>query len=363
MTPNQPYKQQWTLSAAGVLRHFYHRLIANYLVRSGKVSSVGSWSEPIILRYERVVSPELISFPLAGSRFVRPQTLRLHLRYLRQHCDVLTLEETLHLASRKAPLERPVVALTFDGGWVETKEVIFPLLKEFNLPATVFLPTAFIGSMNIFWQDKFIAALMALREFKRPMPKFSVLDEKLTAELALIGGNPEEITLEKSSALLHALSVTPAEFRLLTLRELGAEIDAIGGLPLERTFLNWDEVRELNALGLMFGSLSHSHNNYAELTPDEMGEDLYRSFSIFKEQNVEPSRVFAFPLGVVAEEAPAMLAELNFRYALTQQPFVMQANQNEATIVGRLPMFESVAYCKELFTCRLMQARFLGEQY
>ena len=43
--------------------------------------------------------------------------------------------------------EKPVI-ITFDDGYQSAYEFAYPLLKELNFKATIFLPTAFIGGIN-----------------------------------------------------------------------------------------------------------------------------------------------------------------------------------------------------------------------
>jgi len=51
------------------------------------------------------------------------------------------------LAGRKKLPGKPV-CITFDDGYVNVGEFAAPILKQFGWPATVFVPTAYVGGMN-----------------------------------------------------------------------------------------------------------------------------------------------------------------------------------------------------------------------
>ena len=64
------------------------------------------------------------------------------MRYLAEHRDVVSLEEGLRRIG--FPLERDLVAITFDDGYREVSTQAWPVLRELALPATVFLATGFL---------------------------------------------------------------------------------------------------------------------------------------------------------------------------------------------------------------------------
>lgn len=78
----------------------------------------------------------------AGSDLNVPgREFKKHLRFLKRKYSVIPLEEAVsHLESKKLPA-RPSVALTFDDGTRDNYDEVWPVLKEENCPATIFLLT------------------------------------------------------------------------------------------------------------------------------------------------------------------------------------------------------------------------------
>jgi peptidoglycan/xylan/chitin deacetylase (PgdA/CDA1 family) len=66
-----------------------------------------------------------------------------------------------------------------------------------------------------------------------------------------------------------------------------------GGEPI----MNWDDVRRLSAGNTEFGLHSYNHDNFQDLTLDEMRADLLRCMATLDEQRVPFQKILAYPYG------------------------------------------------------------------
>jgi peptidoglycan/xylan/chitin deacetylase (PgdA/CDA1 family) len=102
-----------------------------------------------ILMYHRIAEPE--SDPWALS--VSPRHFASHLKILKKYTHPMGLPDLVaHLQDGKVP--RRAVVITFDDGYADNLYEAKPLLERYDIPATVFLPTGFIGENEEFWWDK-----------------------------------------------------------------------------------------------------------------------------------------------------------------------------------------------------------------
>jgi peptidoglycan/xylan/chitin deacetylase (PgdA/CDA1 family) len=69
---------------------------------------------------------------------VSPGLFETHMEWLKEHCDIIRLEEALAVASRPRRT-RPAVAITFDDGYEDVHEFGLPVLARLDIPATFFL--------------------------------------------------------------------------------------------------------------------------------------------------------------------------------------------------------------------------------
>lgn len=83
---------------------------------------------------------------------------RRQLEYLREHFNVLALEEAL-AALTAGTLPPRAVAITFDDGTRNLATHAMPVLRELNLPAAVFLATGPIGTAETLWPDRLWLAI------------------------------------------------------------------------------------------------------------------------------------------------------------------------------------------------------------
>ncbi len=64
------------------------------------------------------------------------------------------------------------MAITFDDGYVDVLATALPLLERFDLPATVFLATGWLGSSRRFWWHDLARVVLPAR----PLPELLELD-------------------------------------------------------------------------------------------------------------------------------------------------------------------------------------------
>ncbi len=68
------------------------------------------------------------------------------MRYLKENnFKVISLRELWEMLENSKPFLPKSVVLTFDDGYEDNYLNAFPILKKFNFPATIFVPTSFIG--------------------------------------------------------------------------------------------------------------------------------------------------------------------------------------------------------------------------
>ena len=117
----------------GILENYFHLL--NYVSNRKGVS---------VLMYHRIND----SLP-PSDLIMSTDKFREHMEYLKDYCDVIKTEELCDLFGHSNDLprrRRPQVVITIDDGYRDNFLNAYPILKEFQLPATIFLITGMIGT-------------------------------------------------------------------------------------------------------------------------------------------------------------------------------------------------------------------------
>lgn len=103
----------------------------------------------IILLYHRVFEPSSDPQLLC----VHPTHFAQHLEHLRRQYSVMSLRE-LAKALKERQVPKRTVVITFDDGYADNLWNAKLLLEQYDVPATVFVTTGYIGQNREFWWDE-----------------------------------------------------------------------------------------------------------------------------------------------------------------------------------------------------------------
>jgi peptidoglycan/xylan/chitin deacetylase (PgdA/CDA1 family) len=100
----------------------------------------------VVLLYHRVGGATRSDIDMPLELFER------QIRYLRRHCLCVSLDEVAKIPSRKdlERASRDLVVVTFDDAFSDTYELVFPVLRRYGVPATVYVPTRYVEERRPF---------------------------------------------------------------------------------------------------------------------------------------------------------------------------------------------------------------------
>ncbi len=76
---------------------------------------------------------------------VTPESFVKHIKFLvDKKYKIIKLSDMINRIKNSEPISG-LVSLTFDDGYADIYQVVFPILKEYKIPISVFVPTDFIG--------------------------------------------------------------------------------------------------------------------------------------------------------------------------------------------------------------------------
>ena len=311
-----------------------------------------SRSSYVILAYHRVLPHDEAMAGVQAGMYVTPETFKSHLKYLREYFDIITLKN-LAAACEDAfdrPPTKPVCVLTFDDGWLDFYKYAFPILKTVNVPATVLLPTDFIGTKDWFWTDR-LGYLFLKRENRESLSKF---DHPSTIHLV---NQLEELKGSRESRLEKAIAMLKG-YRNDEIREVLSELAVRWQLdpkPPGRAFLSWKEVREMTQSGLItFGSHTVGHKILTTLTEDEINTELVESRKrLIDEQAVDPSFIpFCYPNGNYNKKIAVMVKNAGYDLAVTTKKGWNNSESDPFTL-RRIGIHQDMTSTDAMFGCRI----------
>lgn len=130
----------------------------------------GAWAPRItVLLYHRVTDEVRDNLTVGVAQFNRQMAL------IREHCQALSIEEVLASATIPAS-KKPLVAVTFDDGYLDNYEHAVPILERNGIPAAFFVSTGIVASDNRFPHD-----------IRRENPPIPVMDWEQLREMRARG--------------------------------------------------------------------------------------------------------------------------------------------------------------------------------
>jgi peptidoglycan/xylan/chitin deacetylase (PgdA/CDA1 family) len=301
--------------------------------------------------YHRVIPKDETESVQAGM-YAEPVTFKNHIQFLKKHLRIIPISECIHNPGKKSEKtsNRPFCVLTFDDGWHDFYKYAFPILKKYNVPVTVFLPTDFIGTNRWFWTDR-LTHLFCRKDRPDNSHKTNhVSFNPLVNELEKLKGSQESM-IEGAIELLKTRQQNEIEG---TLSELAERWNFEQEIPA-RAFLTWDEVREMKESGLItFGSHTASHRILTTLTDEEIRDELKRSKEkLLTEKISDPSCIpFCYPNGNYNEKTAELVKEMGYHLAVTTENGWNDAKADLFRL-RRIGIHEDITSTKALFGCRI----------
>ena len=102
-----------------------------------------------------------------------------------------------------------------------------------------------------------------------------------------------------------------------------------------KSYLNWDQIRELKDEGVKIGAHSHTHAHMPDITLEEAKKEIEISNKIFLKEIGEIPSLFAFPYGETNSELMNLIKDYKFKVAFGQHSGVI----NEMSDMYYLPRF------------------------
>ena len=256
-----------------------------------------------IVNYHRILeSPD----PLLKSE-PDIETFRWQMKVLAECFNVIPLNQAIHTLQHGSMPPRSV-CITFDDGYRSIHDLALPVLKEFNLPATVFVTTGYIDDTNM-WNDRILGAV-------RRLPK-----GKLDLEDAGLGSHDIQ-SIEDRVHVVHQLTENAKYLAPEKRLELTRKLEQLAGEVREPgLMLTREMIRTLAREGIEIGAHTVSHPILTRLDDSTAYTEIAEGKQQLEDLIGKPVPLFAYPNGKAGmdfdERHVAMAKQAGFAAAFT----------------------------------------------
>ena len=306
--------------------------------------------------YHRVLTSDEASHQsVQPGMYVLDSVFAQHMTFVKHNFTVLSLQELLSLWQRGTWNEQArYCVVTFDDGWLDNYRHAYPILKRLGLPATIFLPTDYVGSDEWFWPDQlaFLLKVVTDRHVKIEDMKGieGVLSRFLNEDVRLFieaFSRREQMT----DQIIERCKHLPIKRIRELIQTLAVELKV--SLPKDRVIVNWDEVREMSQHGLSFGSHSCSHRILTTISAEDVSDELARSRQVLLTQAVNYVPVFCYPNGNNDRTIQSQVQACGYEAAVAVQMGVEGSRPGNQFAISRVGIHNDMTSTIPLFSFRL----------
>jgi peptidoglycan/xylan/chitin deacetylase (PgdA/CDA1 family) len=277
---------------------------ASLLRASGLLYLAKKWvqrSGAIVLTFHRVLTDsELQQTASLPGMIVRSDTFSGFLKYASESCEFIDVaREPEWLSTGKLKL-----AVTFDDGWSDNATGAYPLARQYQAPIVIFIVPDKTGTELPFWPERTAAAL----------------DRDLSAH----GDESSATYIEEA---IEELKELPARERERRIRQMTAAHTAIRSSASVDKTMTWEQIAELHAGGVRFGSHTSTHEILTVIPSAQAEEEIAASRSLIEHRLRVPCSLFSYPNGDCSDLVRGLVARAGYRFAfLNQDPGVWTRN-------------------------------------
>ena len=300
---------------------------------AGKIpEKLFDYMKPVIIHpFYHTVSDEYLPHihplytPKTISEFIRD------IDFLTRNYEPLNIEMVYSYAKFTSIPFKNSFHLSVDDGLRGVYEIIFPLLYQKGIPATLFINSAFIDNKDLFYRHK---AALLIDKMKKKAPTPAVKSE-ITKILTTSYSQQE--WLDETASLL------------------GVDFQAY--LKKHQPYLTTGELKEMNEKGFAIGAHSIDHPPYSELSEREQIRQTVESCRFVKETFQESNVYFSFPFteeGITDSFLNSISSQVDLTFGISGMK-----TRNQGKHIGRIDM-ERRKKAQEIIHSALLKQIFLN---
>lgn len=263
----------------------------------------------IVLSYHRIADlecdPQLIS--------VTPENFSQQMAVLAEEHELLTCADLFGVMRSGQRLPHRAVVVTIDDGYVDTVTHALPILRQYGVPATVFLSSSLIDGDREFWWDELERILLAPGILPENIAldaddasfTWSLTSENRWTEATAARWTAWNVTQPPPTARHELFNALHDYIRPLTgagretaLTQLRAAANMHPEVRPHNRVMTGSQVRELDASGIIeIGAHTRTHQALSARTADEQRDEIHGDRAALEALVGHGIRSFCYPHG------------------------------------------------------------------
>ena len=280
--------------------------LLNFMRISGAFATfrLANRGKVLILMYHRFSNQE-------DGETTSAQAFREQLTYLTSHYRIVPLSYIAALIEGGETIPPGLAVITIDDGYQDVYKVAYPILRQFQAPATIFVVTDFIEEKAWLWTDK-LRFITQQTQSRRLEVEFNNLLIRIELD--------DYSSRRKAAHYINALlKKQPDKLKEQAILKIAASLGI--DLPAQATEefqpLTWDEVRQLDAAGIEIGSHTVSHPILTQVDKQQLRYELHESKLHLEARLRRNVDLFCYPNGDCNKDVAREVKRAGYGCAVT----------------------------------------------
>ena len=295
-------------SRSSIKRKLMNLAYETGLIRAGR----GLWAKSLtVINYHRIDNPHRKDFDsFKPNVSATPNDFNRQIDYLSKWFNVISMQDVLKWLDGQKELPSYAALITFDDGYLDNYTFAYPILRDHNFPAVIFLTTEHIGTDIPFYWDM---AAYCFHHTKRDQITFP----DGTTETWSNQGQLDQV----SKKWIELMKTLPQAEKTVYVQRLPEALNvSIPGGFFKKLMMNWDQVREMHKGGIEFGAHTMHHPILTRISLEEVRAEVEGSKSRIEKELGHPALSFAYPNGQSSDlndKIEGLVADSGIRAAFT----------------------------------------------
>ena len=223
-----------------------------------------------------------------------------------------------------------------------------PVLKKYNVPATIFLPVDYIGSNLFFWQEKLGGLLYVAYSDQRYT---DILSKYKLDEMKVLTDQKARQFIKKYISQVKEKSLAEID---AIIDDISSQINQDKAINYQTDiFLDWNQVNEMDRGIISFGSHGVSHRILTKIDPVDVNQEIMVSKELIENKLNKNIAQFAYPNGNYNDHIVNELEKEGYKIAFTTKRGCISKNDNPLTL-NRINMHDSATKNIPMFFSRIL---------
>ena len=278
----------------------------------------------LVVMYHRVIAGSAED-PFEMGMCVATRRFRKQMQFYRDYFEPIPLTEGVRRRREGQPMPDRAVSITFDDGYADNLGIAWPILREYGIPATVFVTTGGRSEDYGLWWDRVIHAVANTGVTILDLSSLGIEDIKGKIPLS---------RSERKQSLTRLLSILwqqDIDKTMLAIEQLEKVLQPQPSTATLPARLTDEDIAKLHNDGMEIGAHTITHPDLRMTTDKRLQRELLLPKQLLESITGEPVNGFAYPKGLYDERVRNAVEEAGYHYAVGT---VRGLNRGSETIFG-----------------------------